>query len=83
MGTPYLCYGGAQIWQLEIMQTSGFSIVINLIIVHCEQANYSPKHISTTFTIQRAQYHSINYFLAYVAAFSVTILMSRRVNLEN
>ena len=36
---------------------------------------------SNTFTIQRPYYHAIKFFLAYVTAFSVAMLMSRGVNL--
>ena len=65
MGTPYLTIF-VPLWRPEIMQTwqtSGFSIATNL-ISYCERANYSPKHIFFTFTIQRAKHHAIKLFFS-------------------
>ena len=70
-------------WWPEILQTSGFSIAINLINCSLRTSNYSAKHICYYFHHSKGIISFDKLFLAYVTAFSVAILMSRRANFEN
>ena len=79
MGTPYLCsfedhkYGGRKLCKHLVHK-------FDQLFTANEQI-FPLNTFSNTFTIQRPYYHAIKFFLAYVTAFSVAMLMSRGVNL--
>ena len=79
MRTPYLCssedhkYGGQKLCKHLVHK-------FDQLFTANEQI-FPLNTFSNTFTIQRPYYHAIKFFLEYVTAFSVAMLMSRGVNL--
>ena len=79
MGTPYLCssedhkYGGRKLCKHLVHK-------FDQLFTANEQI-FPLNTFSNTFTIQRPYIHAIKFFLGYVTAFSVAMLMSRGVNL--